>query len=406
MSEQQIYKYEARNQATSKFVEGTIKAKSKTDVAEHLIKHNYMPLSIQPQSALQKELSFGAKKIKVKEVSQFIRQLATMINAGIPLTKGLDVLRDQIANPTFKNVVAQVRKDIDTGSTLATAMVKHPLAFPPLVTAMVKAGETGGFLAETLISIAETLESDVKLRGKIKSALTYPVAILGLAAILVIAMLLFIVPVFSTMFASFGSDLPVATQILVNASEFLKYGGIPLAIAIIIFVAWWNKNKHKEHIRRFVDPIKIKMPIFGPLNQKIVITRFTRNFGNLLESGLPIMQVMDIVGSTSGSTVLEDALIEVKKGVAQGELVAPQLAKHKIFPKMLTEMLAVGEDAGEIPLMMKKIAQTYEEDVDAMTESLTSLMEPLMLMVLGGVIGSMVIAMYMPVFSIYDLIGK
>jgi type IV pilus assembly protein PilC len=284
-------------------------------------------------------------------------------------------------------------------------MAKHPLAFPPLVAAMVKAGETGGFLSETLISVAETLESDVKLRGKIKSALTYPVAVLGLAAVLVIAMLLFIVPVFEEMFSGFGADLPVATQMLVNGSKFLQVGGIPTAIGIAAFVFWWNKNKHREGIRRFMDPIKLKMPIFGKLNQKITITRFTRNFGNLLSAGLPIMQVMDIVGSTSGSTVLEDALIEVKKGVAQGELVAPQLAKHKIFPTMLTEMLAVGEDAGEIPLMMSRIATTYEEEVDSMTESLTSLMEPLMLMVLGGVVGGMVIALYMPIFSIYDLIG-
>lgn len=406
MAEQQIFKYEAKNQATSKFVEGTIKAENKQAVAERLLQLNYIPLNIQPQSALQKDISFGAKKIKTKDVAQFIRQFATLTKAGIPITKSLDVLRDQIVNQTFKNVVSQVRKDIDSGSTLAAAMTKHPLAFPPLVSSMIKAGETGGFLTETLTTVAETLESDVKLRGRIKSALTYPIAILILAGILVVVMLLFIVPVFENMFAGFGSGLPLATQILVGASEFVKFGGIPLALAIMGFVWWWNKNKHKEHIRRFVDPIKLKLPIFGKLNQKIIITRFTRNFGNLLSSGLPIMQVMDIVGSTSGSTVLEDALIDVKKAVSQGELVAPQLAKHKIFPTMLTEMLAVGEDAGEIPLMMNRIAVTYEEEVDTMTESLTSLMEPVMLMFLGGIVGSMVVALYMPIFSIYDLIGE
>ena len=236
--------------------------------------------------------------------------------------------------------------------------------------------------------------------------MTYPVAVLILAALLVTAMLLFIVPIFDEMFSSLGGELPIATRILVNASEFIKVGGIPIAIGIVIFGFWWNRNKHKEHIRRFLDPIVIKTPVFGKLIQKVIIARFTKNFGSLLAAGLPVMQVMDIVGSTSGSTVLEDALQEAKKGVAAGELIAPQLGKHKIFPRMLVEMLSVGEDAGEIPLMMERISTSYSEEVDTMTESLAALLEPLMLMVLGGVVGSMVIAMYMPIFSIYDLVGK
>jgi type IV pilus assembly protein PilC len=401
----QMFKYEART-SNGQFIEGKIKAESTRSVAEFLVNKGYIPVDIKEQSALQKDISFGKKRVKPKTVAGFMRQFATLNGAGIPITRALDVLRDQAVNPTFKEVIGSVRKDIDTGSTLANSMAKHPMTFSPLSISMIRAGEAGGFLTETLGDVAENLEADVKLRGKIKSAMTYPVAVLILAAVLVVAMLLFIVPIFDKMFSSLGGQLPVATQILVTASNFIKVGGIPIAIAIAIFIWWWNKNKHKENIRHFVDPIKLKLPIFGKLIQKITIARFTRNFGSLLEAGLPVMQVMDIVGSTSGSTVLEDALVEVKKGVSQGELIAPQLSKHKIFPRMLVEMLSVGEDAGEIPGMMEKIAISYDEEVDSMTESLSSLMEPLMLMVLGGVVGGMVIALYMPIFSIYDLVDK
>jgi type IV pilus assembly protein PilC len=400
----QLFRYEART-TNGQFIEGKVKADSQKSVAEFLVSKGYIPLDIKEQSALSKDISFGKGRVKPKVVAQFMRQFATLNGAGIPITKALDVLRDQAVNPLFKQTLAAVRKEIDTGSTLGNAMGKHPIVFSPLSVSMIKAGEAGGFLTQTLSNVAINLEADVKLRGQIKSAMTYPVAVLILAALLVTAMLIFIVPIFSGMFESLGGDLPVATQILVTASDFIKVGGVPLAIGIAAFIWWWNRNKHKENIRRFVDPIKIKVPIFGKLVQKITIARFTRNFGALLEAGLPVMQVLDIVGSTSGSTVLEDALIEVKKGVSQGELIAPQLGKHKIFPRMLVEMLSVGEDAGEIPLMMNKIAVSYDEEVHAMTESLSSLLEPLMLMVLGGVVGGMVIAMYMPIFSIYDLVG-
>ncbi len=406
MAEQQTFKYEARNTQTSKFVEGTIKADSKQAVAEHLIRLNYIPLNITPQNAFQRDLKIGGGRVKVKDVAQFVRQLATMINAGIPLTKSIDVLRDQVVNPTFKTTIADVRKSIDTGSTLASAMQKHPTIFTPLVTAMIKAGETGGFLAETLVGVAETLEADVKLKGKIKSSMTYPVAILILAGLLITAMLLFIVPIFKNMFESLGGELPLPTQILVDLSNIIPIALPVLAVAIVVFNIWWRKNKFRPEIRKVIDPIKLKVPIFGKLNQKIAIARFTHNFGNLLAAGLPIMQVMDIVGSTSGNMVLEEAMAASKLGVSQGELIAPNLAKHKIFPRMLTEMLSVGEDAGEIPMMMKRIAVTYDEEVDAMTESLSSLMEPLMLMFLGGVVGGMVIALYMPIFNITTLISK
>ncbi len=400
----QEYTYKVRSNE-GRIIEGTTKAPNRQMVSGTLMERGYAVLEVKEKSALQKDISIGGGgRVKPKMVALFVRQFATLNEAGIPISRSLDVLRDQQTHPTFKATLTTIRRDIDTGLTLGNAVSKHPEVFAPLVAAMIKAGEAGGFLTETLRSIAETLEADVRLRSKIKSAMTYPVAVLGLAAILVTAMLLFIVPIFDEMFSSFGSELPVATQILVAASDFIKVGGIPTVIVIIALVFWWNKNKHRDSIRRTVDPIKMKAPIFGKLVQKIAIARFSQNFGALLDAGLPIMQTLDIVGSTSGSTVLEDALADVKKGVAQGELIAPQLDKHPIFPKMLVEMLAIGEDAGEIPKMMERISATYNEEVDTMTESLSSLMEPLMLIVLGAVVGGMVIAMYMPIFSIYDLI--
>lgn len=403
---QQSFKYEARSTVTSKFVEGSIKAENKQAVAEHLIRLNYIPLNISPQSALSKDLKIGGGRVKLKDVAQFIRQLSTLIKAGIPLIKSIDVLRDQVTNPTFKNAISDVRKSLDTGATLASALAKHPTIFPPLVTSMIKAGETGGMLVDALDGVAKTLESDVRLKSKIKSAMTYPVAILGLAGLLITAMLLFIIPVFQNMFESMGGELPLPTQMLVMLSQAMPVLLPTLLVSVIAFNVWWKKNKHKESIRKVVDPLKLKLPIFGKLNQKVAVARFTHNFGNLMAAGLPVMQVMDIVGSTSGNYVLEDAMKESRKGVAQGELIAPNLAKHKIFPKMLTEMLSVGEDAGEIPSMMKKIAETYDEEVNTMTESLAALMEPLMLMLLGGVVGGMVIALYLPIFNMAEVVGK
>lgn len=400
------FSYKART-PTGKILTGQIKAPNRETVSQYLLDNDYLPIEVDEVSLLQKDLSFGKKRVKPKEVANFIRQLATLNKAGLPLSRALDVLRDQASNPTLKQVIIDIRKDLDSGSRLTEAMEKHENVFPPLVISMVNAGEIGGFLVETLDSIATSLEADVKLRQKIKSAMTYPVAILCLAGLIVTAMLIFIVPIFSDMFANLGGELPAATQFLVNLSNFLKIGGIPMVIGIIVFVMWWKKNKHKRSIREFVDPIKLKMPIFGALTQKIVMARFTRNFAALMSAGLPVLQVLDIVGGTSGSIVLEDALKDVKKAVSQGEKLAPNFAKHyEIFPRSVAEMASVGEDAGEIPEIMLKVADIYDTEVTETTEQLSSLLEPLMLIVLGGTVGGIVISLYMPIFGIYDLIGS
>jgi len=399
------FNYKVRTQK-GEYLEGKTKATSAEAVSDYLVSRGFIPLEVKEQSGLSKDLSFGKPRVKPKEVATFMRSFATMTGAAIPISRSLLTMRDQQANPTFKAALNKIHQDIDTGSTFGNALARHPEIFTPLTIAMIRAGEEGGFLTSVLTQVADNLDTEVRLKAKIKSAMTYPVAILILALLIVTGMLLFIVPIFANLFAGLGSSLPVATQILVAASNFIKIGGIPLVILIIAFTIWWNRNKHKEAIREFVDPLKLKVPIFGKLGQKLAMARFSRNFGSLLDAGLPVMQVLDIVGSTSGSMVVERALQDVKQHVSAGELIAPQLRNHAIFPGILVEMMAVGEDAGEIPEMMKKIAEAYDTEVETMTEALASLIEPIMLVFLGVLVGSVVIALYMPIFTIYDAIKK
>jgi type IV pilus assembly protein PilC len=398
------FNYKARS-AQGRFFEGKTKAASETAVSDFLVTKGLIPLEVKEQSGLNRDLSFGAKRVKPKEVAGFMRQFATMTGAAIPITRALETLRNQQSNPTFKLALGKIAQDIEVGSTFGDAIAKHPTIFTPLTISMIRAGESGGFLTSVLKQVSENLEAEVKLAAKIKSAMTYPVAILILAFVLVTVMLIFVVPVFATLFHGLGGALPVPTQILVNLSWFIKYLGWLVVVIVVVLRIVWQKNKHKVAVREFFDPIKLKIPIFGNLTKKLAAARFARNFGSLLDAGLPVMQVLDIVGATSGSIVIEHALDDVKRSVSMGELIAPQLRKHPIFPQMLVEMMAVGEDAGEIPEMMLNIATAYDEEVETMTDSLSSLLEPVMLMFLGTVVGGVVIALYLPIFDIYNRIS-
>jgi type IV pilus assembly protein PilC len=255
-----------------------------------------------------------------------------------------------------------------------------------------------------LLQIAENFESEVKLRGKIKSAMTYPVVVFVIAIVAVVGMLLFIVPIFAKMFSSLGGTLPAPTRVLVFLSDAMKLGA-PLGLVLtVVGLVGWSRVKHQVRVRRVVDPMKLRVPIFGKLFQKVAISRFTRNLGTMLQSGVPILQSLEIVGETSGNTVLMDAAKAVEESVRRGESLAGPLAEHKVFPPMVVQMLAVGEDTGAIDTMLHKISDFYDAEVEATTEALTSLIEPLMIAVLGGVIGSMIIALYMPIFQVFNLI--
>lgn len=402
-SEKLVFNYKAKD-ANGNYLEGKIKAMSAEDIRINFLARNITPLEIEEISVLGRDLSFGKKRIKLKEVAVFARQFSTMQGAAVPIVKTLDILAEQSSNPSLKEIILEMTTDIESGSTLENALAKHPKVFSPIVVSMVGAGERGGFLDKALRSIAEGLEKEVKLKQKIKSAMTYPVVIFILAILMCVGMLLFIVPIFDTMFKSLGGELPVPTQILVALSNFLKVGAIPIAIVITGSAIWWNKNKHRRGIREFVDPLRLKIPVFGQLTRKLIMARFARNFSSLLDANVPIVPVLDIVGSTTGSTVIEKSLFQVKESILAGGTISGPMAKDPIFPKMLVEMTSIGEDAGEIPQMLSKVADSYDDEVEALTDSLTSLLEPIMLVFLGAIVGSMIVALYLPIFSVYDLI--
>ena len=334
----------------------------------------------------------------------FSRQFATMINSGLSLLRSLTILEEQTESKELAKVLTEVRQDVETGQSLSAALGKHPRIFPPLMVNMTRAGEIGGFLDSVMLQIAQNYEAEVKLRGKVKSAMTYPVVVFCIAILAVVGMLLFIVPVFAGMFKTLGGELPAPTRILVLLSTILKFGFPFIFAGLIGGLITWQRIKHREGVHRFIDPLKLKTPVFGQLFQKIALSRFARNLGTMLSSGVPILQSLDIVAETTGNTVVGDAVRDVQDSVRNGESLTGPLSNHPVFPPMVVQMLAVGEDTGALDAMLHKVSEFYDQEVEATTEALTALIEPLMIAVLGGIIGSMIIALYMPIFKIFDLI--
>jgi type IV pilus assembly protein PilC len=327
-----------------------------------------------------------------------------MINAGLSLLRALTILSEQTDNPVLAKVLGEVRNDIETGTALSAGMAKHPEVFPPLMVNMTRAGEIGGFLDAVLMQIAENYEAEVKLRGKVKSAMTYPVVVFVIAILAVIGMLLFIVPVFAHMFDDLGGTLPAPTRVLVTLSAAMKFLAPIGVVGFIAFMITWPKVKRLDQVRNVIDPLKLKAPVFGKLFQKIALSRFARNLGTMMRSGVPILQSLEIVSGTTGNVVLGRAIKAVQESVRSGESIAGPLANHPVFPPMVVQMMSVGEDTGALDEMLHKIAEFYDQEVEATTEALTSLIEPLMIAVLGGIIGSMIIALYMPIFGVFKLI--
>jgi type IV pilus assembly protein PilC len=408
MSGTTTFQYSVRDRA-GKLVSGTLDAESQAQVAQRLKSMGYAPVSISETNAgLKKEITipgFG-KKIKLKDLAVFARQFATMINSGLSLLRALTILTEQTENPELARILREVRNDVETGNSLSGAMAKHPKAFPPLMVNMCKAGEIGGFLDSVLLQIAENFESEVRLRGKVKAAMTYPIVVFVIAMLAVTAMLLFVVPTFAKLYKQLGGTLPAPTRLLVAISHIFKLGFPVFVIMGIVGVVLWGKYKHTDRVRNFVDPLKLKMPIFGPLFQKIALSRFTRNLGTMIKSGVPILQALDIVADTTGNVVLARAVRDVQDSVRGGESLAGPLTNHPVFPPMVVQMMSVGEDTGALDAMLHKISQFYDQEVEATTESLTALIEPLMIAVLGGIVGSMIVCLYLPIFHIYDLVSK
>ena len=400
------YTYKVKDQQ-GKFVEGKVEAASEVAVADKLRAMGYVPLEVKAANVgMQREISFGGKKrVKTKDLAVFSRQFATMIDAGLTMLRALTIMADQVDNLELRRILRSVKEDIEAGLSLSAAMGKWPDVFPPLMVNMTKAGEAGGFLDVALRQVADNFEAEVKLKAKIKAALTYPVVVFILAMLMCVAMLIFVVPVFSSMFEDLGGELPLPTKVLVMMSGAMKFM-LPIMIVLGIAGTWaWRKYGKTERVRSVWDPLKLKMPVFGGLVQKLALARFARNLSTMLSSGVPILQSLDIVADTTGSIVISRALAEVQESVRRGETVAGPLAQHAIFPSMVVQMIASGEEAGAIDQMLSKIAQFYDEEVETTTESLTAMIEPLMIAFLGGVVGSMIVALYMPIFKIFDMIG-
>lgn len=401
------FEYAVRDRS-GKIVKGRVEASNQAAVANRLREMGMAAVSINEVSTggLNAEIRIPglSDKVSLKDIAVMSRQLATMINSGLSLLRALSILAEQTESKALQRIVAQVRNDVETGVALSTSLGRHPQVFPPLMINMVKAGEVGGFLDQVLVSVAGNFESELKLRGKVKSAMTYPVVVFIVAILAVVGMLLFIVPIFESMFTSLGGELPGPTQFLVHLSALLKVAILPLVALLVVFAIWWSRHKNDRAVRERVDPVKLRLPVFGKLFRKIAISRFTRNFGAMLHAGVPLLQALEIVGETSGNVVIEHATKAVQDSVRSGQSLAGPLAEHSIFPPMVVQMMAVGEDTGALDSMLAKVSDFYDQEVEATTEQLTSLIEPLMIVVLGSIIGGMIIALYMPIFSIFEYI--
>jgi len=402
------FEYAVRDK-NGKLVKGRLEAPNQSAVANRLRTMGLATVSITEvtNSGMQREIRLPGmgSGVKLKDLAVMSRQMATMISAGLSLIRTLSILADQTDNQALAKVLGQVRGEVETGQSLSSALAKHKDVFPPLMINIIRAGEVGGFLEKSLVSVASSYEADVKLRGKIKSAMTYPVMVFVMAIIAVSIMLIFIVPVFKNMYEGLGSHLPAATMMLVYLSNIMKWIAVPLIVAIFVFSLWWKKHKNDDDVKRRVDPWRLKVPVFGGLAKKVAIARFARNFGTMMGSGVPLLQALDIVGETSGNWVVEQALADVRESVRTGQSLSGPLAHHDVFPPMVVQMMAVGEDSGALEVMLEKIAEFYDQEVEAMTEQLTALIEPLMIGFLGVIVGGMIIALYMPIFNIANAVG-
>lgn len=392
---------------TGRLIESKITATSEADAIARVRATGMTPIAVEvTNKGLNRSIQLTKPRVKLKDLAIFSRQFATMLSSGLPILRCLRILADQSTNPALQDLLRTITSDVERGDSLSIAMARHK-EFPPLMVSMIRAGEVGGFLDSTMLEIASAFEADVLLRGKIKAALTYPIAVGVIAIVIVIGMLIFVVPVFDSMFAQLGGELPAPTQFLVNLSDLIKNPlfSVPVVAAVIFAVIWYRNHKTDLRVRGIVDPLKFRLPVFGQLFQKIALSRFTRNFSTLLAAGVPVLTALDIVGDTSGNVIIARAVKSVKESVRQGAGMAAPLSEHAVFPEMVVQMISVGEDTGALDSMLKKIAEFYDQEVTATTEQLMALIEPIMIVVLGSLVGGMIIALYLPIFKIFDLVN-
>ena len=345
-------------------------------------------------------VAFMQPGVKTKDLIVFTRQFSTMIDAGLPLIQGLDILANQEENRTFKKVLMQVKLDVEGGSSLAEALKKHPKVFDNLYVNLVAAGEMGGILDTILQRLAAYIEKNARLVSKVKGALIYPVTIMAIAVVVIIIMLVFVIPVFAEMFTDFGGELPGLTQAVVNISDFLRNNWIVLTVIFAGLFYAFKKWKSTDRGEYLFDKYMLKAIVIGDLLRKVAVAKFTRTLGTLITSGVPILDGMDVVAKTAGNRVVEEAINNTKQSISEGKTIAAPLEESGVFPPMVCQMVAVGESAGSLDSMLEKIADFYEEEVDTAVDAITALIEPVMMVFLGGTVGTMLIAMYLPIFKI------
>ncbi|MGH9057199.1 MAG: type II secretion system F family protein [Acidimicrobiales bacterium] len=403
------YAYKVRDRS-GKVLAGSLDADNTALVANRLRQMGYVPISIDKKggAGVRREISIPGltNRVRLKEIAVFSRQFATMINAGLTLLRSLGILVMQTDNKHFASVLEAVRSDIESGSSLSQALSRHPKQFNRLYVAMVRAGETGGSLDRTLLELAATIEKQVELRGKIRSALTYPIMVLGLVMCILTAMLLFIVPIFKKMYAELQGTLPLMTRVLIYVSNIFVHAFpflIAGAIGLVIAYRKWVSTPAGKAAR---DRVFLRVPIMGGLVRKTAMTRFAGTLATLLSSGVPILESLEITADTVGNVVVADGVHAISEGAKRGEPMTRPLVNHPVFPPIVTQMMAVGEETGALDTLLRKVATFYEQEVSRTVDALTSLLEPLLIVVLGGAVGTMVISLYLPMFDIIKLVGN
>ena len=385
---------------------GEIEAADEAAVRMILRRQGFKTLDVrQKPKDLLEYLPFLAGRVKEKEVVVFCRVFSTMINAGLPLIQCLDLLAEQEENKAFAKVIRTVKEDIEGGSSLTDALKKHPKVFDELFVNLIAAGEAGGILDVVLGRLSNYLEKALKLKRKVKSAMTYPAAVLVISFLVVALLLIKVIPVFQKMFEGSGSELPGPTAMVIAMSDFAQsYWWIILGIIFVCIFALRQFYK-TERGRLMIDSALLRVPVFGPVLRKVAVAKFSRTMATMMSSGVPILEGLVIVSKTAGNVIVENALLKTRMAISEGQPIAEPLAASAIFPPMVVQMIAVGEATGALDVMLNKIADFYDDEVDAAVEAMTSLLEPVMMVFLGGIVGSMIVAMYLPIFKLASVVG-
>jgi len=401
-----VYKWIAET-PRGKIIKGELEAANERIVRAQLRRRRLKVIKIKEQPKdIFENISFLQPKVKTKDVVIFTRQFSTMIDSGLPIVQGLTILAEQSENKTFRRILKEVVKDVQGGLSLGEALSKHPNVFDRLYVSLVSAGEAGGILEVTLQRLAAYLEKLEKLKSQIKGALTYPIVVIIIAIVVLAIIMVFVIPVFEKMFSEAGMPLPLPTQMVVNFSHFVKSKIHYILGSVIGFFVLLKQIRKTYKGKKYTDAIALKLPVFGDLLRKSAIARFSRTLSTMVKSGVPILDALDIVSRTAGNAVVEEAVLDVKSGIAEGFTIAELLSEHELFPPMVVQMIAVGETTGALDTMLEKIADFYEDEVDAAVDALSSLIEPMLMVFLGGSIGSIIIAMYLPIFQMAAVVAS